>query len=72
MPCRSSWPVWWIGIKSGLFITALAGVAWWFANLDTHPYITILGYLWALVNREFYFGVVVFAVMAGAQQAGGG
>jgi signal transduction histidine kinase len=56
--------VWWIGIKSGLFITALAGLAWWFANLDTHPYITMLGYLWALVNREFYFGVVVFAVMA--------
>ena len=56
--------VWWIGIRSGLFITALAGVAWWHANLDTHPYETMLGYSWALVNREFYFCVVVFAVMA--------
>jgi signal transduction histidine kinase len=56
--------VWWIGISAGLFITALAGAAWWFANLDTHPYITLLGYSWALVNREFYFCVVVFAVMA--------
>lgn len=56
--------VWWIGIGGGLFITALAGGAWWFANLDTHPYITLLGYSWALVNREFYFCVVVFAVMA--------
>ena len=56
--------VWWIGVKSGLFITAIAGVAWWFANLDTHPYETVLGYSWALVNREFYFCVVVFAVMA--------
>jgi hypothetical protein len=64
--------VWWIGIKSGLFITALAGVAWWFANLDTHPYITILGYLWALVNREFYFLRRGVRRDGGAQQAGGG
>lgn len=56
--------VWWDGIGAGLIITGLAGAAWWIANRDTHPYETQLGYTWALFNREFYFGVVVFAVMA--------
>jgi signal transduction histidine kinase len=56
--------VWWDGIGAGLVITGLAGAAWWIANLDTHPYETEFGYTWALFNREFYFGVVVFAVMA--------
>jgi len=56
--------VWWSGAAAGLIISALAGVAWWLANETDHPYETQLGYAWALMNREFYFCVVVFAVMA--------
>ncbi len=54
--------VWWIGTKAGLFIALLAGVVWWVANEGAQPYETSLGYFWAVVNREFYFGVVVVAV----------
>jgi signal transduction histidine kinase len=56
--------VWWTGSKAGFAISILSGIVWWMANNDVHPYETELGYLWALVNREFYFCVVVFAVNA--------
>jgi signal transduction histidine kinase len=56
--------VWWSGAAAGLSISALAGVVWWLANETDHPYETQLGYAWALMNREFYFCVVVFAVIA--------
>lgn len=56
--------VWWDGAVAGLFISALSGAVWWFANIDTHPYASAWGYAWALINRMFYFSVVVFAVVA--------
>lgn len=54
--------VWWVNTAAGLVMSIITGGLWWYANRDTHPYETTLGYLWALINREFYFGVVVFAV----------
>lgn len=54
--------VWWAGSNAGIIITIMSGCIWWYANIDTHPYETLLGYFWALINREFYFFVVVFAV----------
>jgi signal transduction histidine kinase len=56
--------VWWSGSTAGFAISILSGIVWWMANNDVHPYVTELGYIWALVNREFYFCVVVFAVNA--------
>lgn len=56
--------VWWSGSAAGLIISAMSGVAWWVANEADQPYETRIGYAWALINREFYFCVVVFAVMA--------
>lgn len=56
--------VWWSGARAGLGMAVLCGVVWWIANADVHPYETQLGYFWAVVNRECYFGVVVFAVMS--------
>ncbi|HEY1049397.1 MAG TPA: sensor histidine kinase [Prosthecobacter sp.] len=56
--------VWWDGAIAGLVVSALSGIVFWWANIDSHPYETMWGYGWALVNRMFYFGVVVFAVMA--------
>lgn len=56
--------VWWSGAAAGLIISAMSGIAWWVANEADQPYETRLGYVWALINREFYFCVVVFAVMA--------
>lgn len=54
--------VWWAGTRAGLCIALLSGLVWWVANERSQPYETSLGYVWALVNREFYFGVVAFAV----------
>lgn len=56
--------VWWSGSLGGILIAILSGFVWWLANEADHPYETHLGYAWALFNREFYFGVVVFAVNA--------
>jgi signal transduction histidine kinase len=53
--------VWWSGLVAGVFISLLSGVVWYVANLEAHPYETQLGFAWAMINREFYFGVVVFA-----------
>lgn len=56
--------VWWSGSTAGFLIAIFSGLVWWYSNTDTNPYETKLGYLWALINREFYFCVVVFAVTA--------
>jgi signal transduction histidine kinase len=56
--------VWWSGSMAGMLIVIVSGVVWWFANETTHPFGTQLAYVWALINREFYFCIVVFAVNA--------
>ncbi|MBK8092600.1 MAG: sensor histidine kinase [Verrucomicrobiaceae bacterium] len=53
--------VWWAGSAAGIFITILSGVIWWLANLETHPYETMLGYLWATLSRVVFFAVVGYA-----------
>jgi signal transduction histidine kinase len=54
--------VWWANVQAGIIITVISSIVWWYANLDSQPYATLLGYFWALMNRQFYFLVVVFAV----------
>lgn len=54
--------VWWDGAVAGMVLSAISGAVFWWANVDTHPFTTNWGFAWALVNRLFYFGVVVFAV----------
>ena len=56
--------VWWAGSRAGLFIAILSGLVWWLANMDSSPYVTHLGYAWALANRLVYLWLVVFAVGA--------
>ena len=56
--------VWWAGNRAGLFITILSGLVWWLANLSSSPYVTHLGYTWALANRFVYLWLVVFSVTA--------
>lgn len=55
--------VWWGGSRAGIGSALLCGGVWWVANTDTHPYETLAGFVWALINREFYFFVMVFAVV---------
>lgn len=54
--------VWWDGAGAGMVLSAISGAVFWWANIDTHPFATTWGFAWALVNRLFYFSVVVFAV----------
>lgn len=54
--------VWYGGQSAGIFVAALCAAAWWLANENVNPYETLLGYVWAMLSRLFYFGVVVFAV----------
>ena len=56
--------VWWAGVSGGMAVAVLSGVVWWVANKHSNPYVTQMGYAWAMINREFYFCVVVFAVNA--------
>lgn len=56
-----AYAVWWSGMIAGFFMSLISGVVWYVANLESHPYVTQLGFIWAMLNREFYFGVVVFA-----------
>jgi len=56
--------VWWAGSRAGLFIAMLSGLVWWLANMESNPYVTQLGYAWALANRLVYLWLVVFAVSA--------
>lgn len=53
-----------MGTRVGIVVAGLAGWVWWLANLDSHLYETQMGYHLAVVNRLFYFGVVVVAVSA--------
>lgn len=55
--------VWRFGVIAGILSASLSSIVWLFANQAVHPYETDLGYLWAMVSRFFYFGVVVFAVI---------
>lgn len=55
--------VWRFGIIAGILSASLSSIVWLFANESTHPYETDLGYIWAMISRLFYFGVVVFAVL---------
>ncbi len=55
--------VWRFGIIAGILSASLSSIVWLFANNAVHPYETDLGYLWAMISRFFYFGVVVFAVI---------
>ncbi|MBE2285355.1 MAG: sensor histidine kinase [Prosthecobacter sp.] len=56
--------VWWSGPAAGILVSVLSGAVWYLANIESHPYETQLGFVWAMINREFYFGVVVFATAA--------
>ena len=56
--------VWWSGFSGGMTVAITAGVVWWVANQHSNPYATQVGYAWAMINREFYFCVLVFAVNA--------
>lgn len=56
--------VWWAGVTGGMLTAIVAGGVWWVANRYTSPYKTEVGYAWAMLNREFYFCVLVFAVSA--------
>ena len=56
--------VWWSGFSGGMTVAIAAGLVWWLANQHSHPYMSQMGYAWAMINREFYFCVVVFAVFA--------
>ena len=55
--------VWRFGLTAGILSASLSSIVWLFANEATHPYETDLGYIWAMMSRLFYFGVVVFAVL---------
>jgi len=54
--------VWKLGDRGGLVAAILSSVVWLCANESSRPYETTIGYLWAMVSRFFYFGVVIFAV----------
>lgn len=56
--------VWWSGARGGMAVAVVSGVVWWVANRYSNPYRTEMGYAWAMINREFYFCVLVFAVTA--------
>ncbi len=55
--------VWRFGITAGILSASLSSIVWLFANQSTNPYQTDFGYIWAMISRLFYFGVVVFAVL---------
>lgn len=54
--------VWTLGTRAGLAAAILSSLVWLYANEASNPYETTLGYVWAMISRFFYFGVVVFAV----------
>jgi signal transduction histidine kinase len=49
---------WQAGRRVGFALAVLAGLVQCLANLPTHPYLTQGGYVWAAINRLFYFGFV--------------
>ncbi|WP_395751107.1 sensor histidine kinase [Prosthecobacter sp.] len=56
--------VWWAGVRGGMSVAIVSAVVWWVANRYSSPYQTVMGYAWAMLNRQFYFFVLVFAVNA--------
>ncbi|WP_395740805.1 sensor histidine kinase [Prosthecobacter sp.] len=56
--------VWWAGARGGMAAAVVSGGVWWVANRYSSPYHTLMGYSWAMLNRQFYFCVLVFAVNA--------
>lgn len=54
--------VWWAGFSGGMAVAIVSGPVWWLANRNNNPYVTEVGYAWAMLNREFYFCVLVFAL----------
>lgn len=56
--------VWWSGVSGGMAVAIVSGGVWWVANKHANPYTTQMGYAWAMISREFYFCVLVFAVNA--------
>jgi signal transduction histidine kinase len=55
---------WQVGRPAGFALAFLAGVTWYIANLPTYPFKTGEGYLWAGINRLFYFGFVAVGATA--------
>ena len=56
--------VWRLGAGAGFLSAIFCSIVWLVANDAENPYTTQIGFLWAMVTRFFYFGVVVFAVSA--------
>jgi signal transduction histidine kinase len=47
--------VWFGDRRLGILCAILCGVVWYWAKIDTHPYGTWEGYIWATFNRMAYF-----------------
>jgi len=59
----------WFGDRRLALLCAVAcGVAWFWANNDTHPYTSAYAYVWAAFNRVMYFLFVAFGGTAIKQQ----
>jgi len=59
----------WFGDRRLALVCAVAcGVAWFWANNDSHPYTTAYAYAWAAFNRAMYFLFVAFGGTAMKQQ----
>lgn len=54
---------WHIDRRWGIVAGLACAIVWYFANLDTHPFTTTAGYVWATVNRMVYF---IFTAIGGA------
>ena len=49
---------WHAGRRAGFGIAILCGIEWYFANRYSNPYSSFRAYIWAGINRWFYFGFV--------------
>jgi signal transduction histidine kinase len=49
---------WYAGRRAGFGIAVLCGIEWYFANRYSNPYSSFRAYIWAGINRWFYFGFV--------------
>jgi signal transduction histidine kinase len=55
---------WRIDRRAGIGLGILSGGVWLLANWNTHPYQSLLAYLWASTNRTIYFVFVALGVAA--------
>jgi len=55
---------WKAGPRSGFVCALLCAMAFWAANIDSHPYQTGWGFPLAVFGRWFYFSILVVAVNA--------